>query len=329
MNKRIGLNMQISRRSIRARGYRICWVVALLAGLAVVNAAAHASSVLFIGNSFTYAAGSAVHFYRANTVTDLNRQGIGGVPALFKSFTTQAGLPYEVFLETQGGSGLDWHLAHKRGVIGQRAWDTVVAHGYSTLDAEKPGDPAKLVASAKELADLLQGKNALVDLRLMATWSRADQTYPTQSPWYGKPIDAMARDVRAGYDLAAATSPVIKGVIPVGEAFNRAMQTGVADPNPYDGIDANKLNLWTYDHYHASTSGYYLEALVVFGALTGKDPRSLGELECSGYELGLSAQQVLALQQVAYDQLASSGSVAAAPLKTGPNEQPQRCTANH
>ena len=68
------------------------------------------------------------------------------------------------------------------------------------------------------------------------------------------------------------------------------MQTGVADPNPYDGIEAGKLNLWTYDHYHASTYGYYLEALVVFGTLTGRDPRSLGDNECSGYELGLVAR---------------------------------------
>src|SRR6476661_8060206 len=30
------------------------------------------TKVLFIGNSFTYAAGSAVHYYRAGTVTDLN-----------------------------------------------------------------------------------------------------------------------------------------------------------------------------------------------------------------------------------------------------------------
>jgi hypothetical protein len=88
------------------------------------------------------------------------------------------------------------------------------------------------------------------------------------------------------------------------------MQIGVADPNPYDGIDAGKLDLWTYDHYHASTHGYYLEALVIFGALTGRDPRSLGPLECSGFELGLSRVEVRTLQQVAFDELAANGAVA-------------------
>ena len=40
------------------------------------------TSVLFIGNSFTYGWGSPVRHYRASTVTDLNNEGIGGVPAL-------------------------------------------------------------------------------------------------------------------------------------------------------------------------------------------------------------------------------------------------------
>ena len=51
-------------------------------------------SVLFIGNSFTYGFGSPVKYYRPDTVTDLNNEGIGGVPALVKSFSDQAGLDF-------------------------------------------------------------------------------------------------------------------------------------------------------------------------------------------------------------------------------------------
>ena len=286
------------------------------------------TSILFIGNSFTFAANSPVRFYRADTVTDLNNEGIGGVPALFKSFTQQAGLEYNVFLETRGGSGLDFHLENKLGVIGRRGWDTVVMHGLSTLDADKPRDPAKLIATSKQMADFLRSKNPRVQLYLMATWSRADQTYPATGAWAGQPIEAMARDVRTAYDKAAAAAG-IKTVIPVGEAWTRAMQSGVADPHPYDGIDAGKLNLWTYDSYHASAHGYYLEALVIFGSLTASDPRSLGENECSGYELGLSRPQVKALQQVAFDQLASSGAVTPAPLVLPTPVSPERCVQEH
>lgn len=303
----------------------------MLVGAAIVaTGAALAQSgprILFVGNSFTFASGSPVRFYRADTVTDLNNEGIGGVPALFKSFVQQAGIAYDVFLETRSGSGLDFHLANKRDVISQHPWDVVVMHGYSTLDADKPRDPAKLVATTKQMADVLRSLNPQVQIYLMATWSRADQTYPATGAWAGQPIEVMARDVRRAYDQAA-TNAAVKAVIPVGEAWNRAMQTAVADPNPYDGVTAGALNLWTYDHYHASTYGYYLQALVIYGSVTGRDPRSLGDGECSGYELGLSRAQVEALQQVAFDQLASAGTVTPAP-RSSPKPVPQvRCTQN-
>lgn len=282
------------------------------------------TSILFIGNSFTYGWGSSARFYRADTVTDLNNEGIGGVPALFKSFADQAGLDYDVYLETRGGSDIDFHLENKLGVIGRRPWDQVVMHGFSTLDARTPGDPSNLVRATAEMSEFLQGLNPDVEVYLTSTWSRADMTYLDDRPWTGKPIHQMAIDVRAGYDQAAA-APAVKSVNPVGEAWNLAMSEGVADPNPYDGIDLDKVDLWTYDHYHASDFGYYLEALVVFGNITGLDPRSLGENECSGYELGMSQAQVSALQQVAYDQLASESRVTAAPLVLSQSVAPERC----
>ena len=285
-------------------------------------------SILFIGNSFTFALGSPVRYYRADTVTDLNSAGQGGVPALFKAFTVQAGLKYDVYLETEPGVGIDWHLEHKLDVIGQRPWDTVVMHGYSTLDPKKPGDPTLLIANVRQMAEFLRAKNSKVQIDVMATWPRADQTYQPQGAWFGKPIEAMAHDVRDGYNRAAAGTPGIK-VIPVGDAWIRAMHTGVADANPYDGIEAGKVNLWTYDSYHASTYSDYLEALVLFGNITGRDPRALGARECSGFELGLSTAQVTALQQGAFDQLASEGTLKPANLEpAGKNAPASKCGAS-
>lgn len=303
---------------------------AVLAGLTLGSALAQAADILFIGNSFTYAAGSAVRTWRVDSVNDLNAQGIGGMPALFKAFTQQAGLKYDVSLETQGGVGIEWHLENKLGVIGQRPWDVVVMHGYSTLDEKKPGDPATLIASTKRMAEFLADRSPGVDVRLLATWTRADQTYEAKGAWYGKPIEAMGRDLRVGYDqAAAAAAPIVKGVIPVGDAWLRAMASGVADPNPYDGLEPGKLDLWTYDRYHASTYGYYLEALVVFGAITGRDPRSLGNNECAAFELGLSTAQTAALQQVAFEELAGRGAVKANPLKPTPAGRPMNCPRWH
>lgn len=261
-----------------------------------------APSLLFIGNSFLFGSGSPLRYYRANTVTDLNGTGFGGVPAVFKLFATQAGLDFAVSQETVSGQGLDHHFAEKAGVIG-RPWDHVVMLGFSLLNRNQPGDPSLLVQSSKQVADLLHAKNPQVDIRLIATWARADQVYPAKGHWHGKSVEQMTRDVRSAYDQAAAGSPHIRGVISVGEAWLRAMNTGVADANPYDGIEFGKVSLWTHDHYHGSTYGYYLEALMIFGDLTGLDPRSLGKGERAALELGLSGDQAVALQQVAYDEL--------------------------
>jgi hypothetical protein len=277
---------------------------AMPARVAMGGAGEPVPSVLFVGNSFTFAHGSPVRVYRASTVTDLNGRGEGGISALFRAFALEAGCDYAVSLETAPGENLDFHVREKARAI-ERPWDVVVLQGYSTLDRKHPGDAAVLVRSVRELASLVRSRNPAVDIRLMATWSRADQTYRPSGHWRGQAVERMALDVRAGYDLAAAGSPSIHGVIPVGEAWNRAMREGVADPDPYDGVTAGQLDLWAYDRYHASTSGSYLEALVVFGDITGLDPRSLGRQERAASELGLSSEQAVALQNVAFEELAA------------------------
>jgi hypothetical protein len=288
----------------------IAKLVAATAALVLAAGAARAETILFIGNSLTFGANSPVWKYRAGTVNDLNGTGVGGVPALFKLFTQEAGLDYTVSLETVGGTDFAFHLREKRALI-DRAWDHVVLQGYSTLDQARPGDPSELIRDTPVMAQMFHARNPAVDIRLTATWSRADQTYPATGHWYGKPITAMARDVRRAYDQAAAATPMVKAVVPVGDAWNRAIETGFADANPYDGLDAGKIDLWTYDNYHASSFGYYLEALMVFSSVTGRDPLSLGDKEVGAAELGLSRPQTVTLQQLAHDELATLRPVAA------------------
>ena len=270
--------------------------------------ASAANSILFVGNSFTYGdpAGAApiVQNYRPSTVTDLNGSNIGGVPALFKSFTTQAGLDYNVSLETVPGVGVDYHYNNKFSTI-VKPFDTVLLQSYSTLDGSKPGNPATLIKYADLLGQAFYSQNPNVDVRLTSTWSRADQTYRPTGAWYGQPITQMALDVRSGYNAADAASNFINGVIPVGEAWNRAFASGLADTNPYDGIGAGQINLWAPDSYHASIYGYYLEALTIFGNVTGRDPLSLGANEFVARDLGINSTIAASLQQIASAQLAA------------------------
>lgn len=278
----------------------------VLLALAALALPASATSILFVGNSFTYGepAGAAplVQQFHPDSVTDLNGSGIGGVPALFKAMTVAAGLQYEVSLETAGGKSLDYHYRHKYEKI-VKPFDVVVLQSLSTLDAAKPGNPDMLVKYAGLLATALHGQNPKVDIRLTATWSRADQVYSKHGPWYGKPIDQMAMDIRKGYDAARFASTFIHGVVPVGQVWNRAIAAQVADANPYDGITPGQINLWAPDNFHASVYGYYLEALTIFGNVTGRDPRSLGASDAVARELGIAPKTADALQEFASEQL--------------------------
>lgn len=256
-------------------------------------------TILFIGNSFTFGADSDAMTYRHETVNDLNGDGMGGVPALFKRFTDEAGLHYRVSLETAAGQTLRWHLDNRRAVIDRR-WDAVVLQQYSTLDPDKPGDVTSTIPAARELTALFHTRNPKADISLVATWTRPDLTYPRDKHWSGQPIIRMALDLRNADDQVRAAVPAISRVVPVGQAFNCAIARKIADPNPYDGLTPGQIDLWATDHYHASNAGYYLEALTIFTAVTHSDPRKLGRTELAARDLKIQPAIAVELQTIAF-----------------------------
>lgn len=279
-------------------------MISLVAAAAVaVSQPPH--SILFVGNSFTFGAMSDAMTYRKSTVTDLNDDGMGGVPAIFKRFTEEAGLRYDVFLETAAGQTLKWHLANKRAAI-DRPWDAVVLQQYSTLSPDNPGDVTDTISATRGLAELLRQRNPHVNISLVATWTRPDLTYPSGEHWSGEPIQRMALDLRRADNRVRALVPHIAHVIPVGEAFNCAIAQSIADPNPYDGLTPGKIDLWASDHYHASNAGYYLEALTIFAAVTQRDPRKFGIYEAAGRDLRIHPWLAAKLQAIAF-QIAVKG----------------------
>ena len=274
-------------------------MIAAYIAAAALSAHQPQRSILFVGNSFTFGAMSDVMTYRKESVTDLNDDGMGGVPALFKRFADESGLHYQVSLETAAGETLKWHLENKRSEI-DRPWDAVVLQQYSILDPDRPGDVTTTIPAARGLAELLKARNPRVDISLVATWTRPDQTYPPGKHWSGDPVTKMAMDLRKADDEVKAMVPSITRVIPVGQAFNCAIALKIADPNPYDGLMAGEVDLWASDHYHASNYGYYLEALTEFAAVTHRDPRKLGANEKAAHDLGIEPKLASKLQDVAY-----------------------------
>jgi hypothetical protein len=193
-----------------------------------------------------------------------------------------------------------------------KPWDVVIGHGFSTLDEAHPGNPALLIASTKQIADMFAAQNPKAKFYLLATWSRADKVYPADAPapWKATDIRQMGKDVEAAYEAAAKNAGShVAGIIPLGLAWNAAFDQGAARANPYDDSGANKMNLWAYDSYHASSFGYYLEAAMDFGKVTGKDPMMLAlkGIDHVAEDLGISPQQQQTLLKLAHDGLAAQG----------------------
>ena len=107
--------------------------------------------------------------------------------------------------------------------------------------------------------------------------------YPDTLYYEAEGLAGMTADLRAAFATKAQANPGFAGVIPVGEAFQRAVDQGVAKGDGFYGADGtyaaalpqDKINLWWDDYLHASKYGSYLSALVMFGRLTGIDPWSL------------------------------------------------------
>ncbi|WP_175107806.1 PEP-CTERM sorting domain-containing protein [Pararobbsia alpina] len=280
--------------------------------------ASAATTLLFLGSSVTWGY-TEVEGFGVGTVTDLNGcteteggcKKVGGLPAIFKAFTKEAGLDYDISFEVIPGSSLTQHYDTKRPII-DRAWDKVVMNGQTTLDFDAPGNPMRLTKDVGLLGAMWQAHNPKTEIYLLSTWSRADLAYKTPaSVWYGTPIYQMAKQIQAGYEYAAAANPTVKSqVVPVGLAWNRAMEDGIATSNPYEPISPGKVDLWRSglppeknNHYHASRFGSYLEALVLFGSITGVDPRSLGPHEQAAETLDITPAQAHDLQEVAAEQV--------------------------
>jgi hypothetical protein len=125
---------------------------ALVLALAATAATA-ATSVLFVGNSYTFGRNDPVMSYNAANVTDMtyamwlaNPAGSnafephpwGGVPGIFKQFTVQAGLDYDVSLSTRNAASLRGHFLNSnpagwdlRGNVAAQPWDKVVLQEQS------------------------------------------------------------------------------------------------------------------------------------------------------------------------------------------------------
>lgn len=130
--------------------------------------AAEPTTVLFVGNSYTFGRVDPVMGYNAANVTDLSRPGQagrpsfdnltnanpyephpwGGVPGIFKQMTVQVGLNYAVSLSTRNAASLRGHYLNTSNTwdlqsnLAHQKWDQVVLQDLSDepLSAGRSGN---------------------------------------------------------------------------------------------------------------------------------------------------------------------------------------------
>lgn len=135
------------------------WAGLLFAGLAFAGAAqAEPTSILFVGNSYTFGRVDPVMSYNTANVNDLtaamynnpanpNAQNganpyephpWGGVPGIFKKMTDEKGLDYQVSMSTRNAASLRGHYLNTSpagwdllGNVASQKWDAVVLQDQS------------------------------------------------------------------------------------------------------------------------------------------------------------------------------------------------------
>ena len=370
----------------------------LLAAAFGISSAAMADpvSILFIGNSYTFGRLDPVMSYNTANVHDLTAgfnaisstganpwepHPWGGVPGIFKKFTDESGLDYDVSISARNAASLRgqflntanaaWDL---RGNVGarrpgtpsccrsratrrcrpaaaamptsRRSTPTPISSSASSTTAPRRPTPRRSCSAAwprarpparrrrpatrSATSRRTRTRAPATKVYLTQTWARpdmvfahkitrADPTTPDGRPivdttsaggnailYYGS-LAAMTADLRESFAAKASTNPRFAGVLPVGDAFQLAVDRGIAKGSGF--YDANGvyvpnapgglMNLWWDDYLHASKYGSYLDALVQFGMITGLSPLSLGADEQAAFDLGISSADAVALQRIA------------------------------
>lgn len=222
-------------------------LAAICVGLAVVVAAApegHAADrqgrgvlrVLFIGNSYT----------RFNDLPHM-------VEAI--SASAPGGPLLRTSRETRGGYDLrgHWRQERVRQRIATGRFHAVVIQGHSLAPLT---DPAQMADYAGRFARHAQAAGSR--LFLFQTWARHRESRVYQRLGIAGP-DAMLDRIDAVYGEVGRELGVV--VAPVGRAWSRG------------AVEAPDVELHRRDGTHPALAGTYLSACVVFGTLTGLDPR--------------------------------------------------------
>ena len=225
-------------------------------------------------------------------------------------------------MEAISAQTLEYHYIHALPVIAQTRWDDIVLQEVSggPLPEARGGKPMRFYSGANMLEQAIHAVNPRAKLYLYETWARPDMTYSEKAPYAGETLEAMTRDLHDGYYREFTQNGHFAAVAPVGDAFMRAVRSGLAIHHPDRPPAPGLADLWYNDSYHPSVHGAYLAALVFFQQITGTDARTLGPAEQAAVDLGITSDVAVKLQQTAFEQVSAEPGIA--PPETTPPGTP-------
>jgi hypothetical protein len=250
----------------------------------------------------------------------------GGIPGIFAELASEAGLPYDVHIEAISMTSLHENYAAASGIIDQAKWNAVVLQELSSrpLPYDLSGDPSSDPESfCKSVQTIEAGVHAVApsaNIYLYETWPRADLAQqlagsissPGFSSAYQVSLQNLGYANHNAYYSAAAHDGAIAGIAPAGDAWSRAWAEGIASSDPFSGSsplpllwygfhEVNEPEIKSPDYLHPSIYGAYLNGLVLFQEITGKDGRIFGDHEVAAIALGVPGPVAVQLQQIAWE----------------------------
>ena len=303
-------------------------------------------SVLFVGDSFTHGRYTPVRPFNAQNpgepwrppqVIDENygqtgeRKELepgpwGGIPGIFSELALQMHLSYEVHLEAISATSLKKNFNAASDVIAKAGWQAVVLQELSvkplprSLTNNEHSDPPGFWASVQTIEQAVHVVAPKAQIFLDETWASGDlakeiagdTTQPDFPDKYIKALDDILDTNLASYRCAAQRDGKVAGVALAGEAWRRAWDDGLADPDPFQSSPSSLPLLWyginavndppikRADYHHPSLFGAYLSGLVLFVQMTGADVRKLGAAEQVAAKLGIPGELASRLQREAW-----------------------------
>nr|WP_290223520.1 DUF4886 domain-containing protein [Trichocoleus desertorum] len=194
------------------------------------------SSILFIGNSYTYQ---------------------NNLPQMLSELAKSGGQAIAIDMVAEGGWKLMQHATSASTLykIGQQQWTFVVLQEQSVVSSVEPNRTQEMYPAVRILDDQIQQAGARTLLFL--TWGRRDGFAEVGHPDFA----TMQAQLQAGYLAIAQERNLL--VAPVGMAWQTAL------------AQRPDLQLWESDGSHPSLAGSYLAACVFYAVLYGKSPEGL------------------------------------------------------